>query len=369
MRIAKVEIRKLALPMVHDFTISTGGVTHKESVLTKLFTEGGLIGYGESSTFNTPIFTGETSDDVAHVLKEVIAPNVVGKYFGSPEAFKASYDSITSSNAAKTGIECAFWHLYALQKNVSLSELFGGVQARIPVGESIGIKDTIAGTMEEVENRLAEGYRRIKLKIKPGWDVELLKAVRQQWPDIDLAVDANTAYTFNENAEILKSLDNYNLTMIEQPFAAREIMDHAKLQNMIKTPVCLDESIRSLADLKITSAVGACKLVNIKPVKVGGIIESIKIYDYAEAHDVGVWCGGMLETGIGRAFNIALASKSKFIYPADMSPYQVFFAEDLIDPSYVVDRNGFIDVPKSPGLGYAIRDDAIEKYTVSTTVI
>lgn len=370
MRINKVEILKLALPMIKGLRLSSIDVEEKETVIIKLHTDDGLVGYGESSSTKAPmLFNNENNDITIRVLKGKIAPKIIGRSFDTPEEFAAAYAGVSDGFAVRAGVECAFWHLAAQRDKKSLKELFGGVKSEIAVGESIGIKPSLTETLQEIEARLAEGYLRIKLKIKPGWDTELIKAVRRQWPDIELTVDANEAYDFGEQAELLRSMDAYGLSMIEQPFGAGDFSGHAALQKQISTPICLDESIRSVGDLEKCVQIGACRILNIKPARVGGILESIRLHDYAAAHNIGLMCGGMLETGIGRAFNIALASKVGFNYPADMSPYQLYFEEDLIDPSYIVKPNGHIDVPDKPGIGYAIRDDLVDKYAIYRAVI
>ncbi len=369
MRIRSIEIRKLIIPMLHGFVLSSGNITCKETILAKLHTEDGLIGYGEASSLNYLGFGDETNDSAIETLKNLIAPKIINKDFTAADDFVASLSEIAGHFTAKAGVEFAFWHLLSQYQNKSLSELFGGTRDKIAVGESIGIKHTIKETLNEIELRLSQGFQRIKIKIKPGWDIEVVKAVRHKWPDIDMLVDANAAYNFAEHQNIFLVLDGFNLSMIEQPFAAQSVSDHAKLQKIITTAICLDESVNSLQDLKAALSLGAIRFLNIKPIRVGGILESLKLHDYAAEHGIGVWCGGMFETGIGRAFNIALASNSNFIYPADMSPSQFYFAEDLIEPSYKVDQNGYIDVPTSAGLGYDIRDDIIQKYTTEKILI
>jgi O-succinylbenzoate synthase len=369
MRISRISIRKLALPMAMKFKISVGEVAEKETVIVALYADNGLTGYGESTVFKDPVFNNETAGETIYALEKLIAPKVVGKDFETPEDFIAAYSDIAGYASAKTGLECAFWHLVAQRDNKSLRELFGGVNSEIAAGESIGIKSTLAETLEEAESRLRDGFKRIKLKITPGWDIEIVKAARQQWPNIDLTVDANAAYNLAEHENIFRELENHDLQMIEQPFGADNVSDHAALQKLVKTPICLDESIRSLADAKRFIAAGACKIINMKPIRIGGILECLKIHDYAASRGIGMMCGGMLETGIGRAFNIALASKSNFIYPADMSPYYIYFFEDLIHPSFELKQNGCIDVPTAPGLGYTIREDLIEKYTAHEAAV
>lgn len=367
MRIQKAEIRRLSLPIVNGFGFGLGTVSSKETLIIKLYTEDGLIGHGETSIL--PLFTEETSTSVIFGIKNKILPLIINRDFDTPAEFEESYKKVEGYLSGKNGVECAFWDIYSQYKNVPLEELFGGVRDKIEVGESIGFKDTVDQTLEEVELRINEGYKRIKLKIKPGWDLILVSAVRNRWPSVNLTVDANSTYKLADHENILISLDRFGLSMIEQPLAEDNLADHAILQKKIKTPICLDESIRSLSNLETAIKIGACKIVNIKPARVGGIVESLKMHDYTESHGIGVMCGGLLETGIGRAFNIALASKTNFIYPADMSPYQFYFSEDLIDPSYIVNQDGYIDVPESPGIGYNIRDDLIEKYTIDKVVV
>jgi O-succinylbenzoate synthase len=369
MKITKMEILRLTLPMIHSFETSFGKFTGKETIITKLYADNGLVGYGESSGFFAPVYNHETVNTCAYIQEKYIGPNVVGKSFQTAADFKHAYGFIVGNKVAQTGPECAFWHLLSQEQNKSLKQLVGGTRSEIAVGESIGIHPTIEATLAEVEQRLAEGYVRIKVKIKPGWDVDLMRAIRQRWPDIDLMADGNSAYRLPEHLPVLQQLDDLNLTMIEQPLAHDDIIDHATLQIDVRSPICLDESIESVEDARKAIQIGACKIINIKPGRMGGLVESIKTHDLAQKAGVGVWCGGLLETGIGRAFNIAVASKENYIYPADMSPYDLFYQEDLIEPSFVVKPNGHIDVPDTPGLGYEINQSAIKRFTSETITV
>ncbi len=369
MKVVKFEILKLALPMVHSFESSLGRLSHKETIITKLYADNGLVGYGESSSFFAPYYNHETVDTCYYIQENFIAPQVVGKEFASTEEFRSTYGNIVGNKIAKTGPECAFWHLLAQEQGVSLKKLVGGVRAEVPVGESIGIKPTIQDTLDEIDQCLKKGYIRIKVKIKPGWDIKLIEAIRAKHSTMDLTVDGNSAYSLAEHANILAQLDQFDLTMLEQPLGADDIIDHARLAKKIKTPICLDESIESVEDARKAIEIGACSIINIKPGRVGGLVESIKIHDLCEEKGISVWCGGLLETGIGRAFNIAMASKSGFHLAADMSPFNSFYVEDLIDPSYTVKLNGHIDVPTDSGLGYNIRDGKIKEFTIQHKVI
>ncbi len=355
--------------MIRSFETSFGRLDHKETAIVKLYDSDGRIGYGESSAFYAPLYNPETVDTCLYVQEKFLAPSVVSKEFTDAWEFRAAYKSIVGHKIAKAGIESAFWHLLAQQQNKSLKELFGGTRSEIPVGESIGIHPTIEATLEEIDLRLSEGYIRIKVKVKPNWDLKVVEAIRNKYPTIDLMVDGNSAYNLKEHKDTLLAFDRFNLTMIEQPLAEDDIIDHGTLAKLIKTPICMDESIESVDDARKAIQIGACKIINIKPGRVGGPAESLLIHDLAEKEKIGVWCGGMLETGIGRAFNIALASKNNFIYPADMSPSAIFYKEDIIEPTYVVKNNGHINVSIAPGLGYGIREDAIKRFTLSTITV
>jgi len=368
MQITRVEIRKLRLPMIRSFVTSYGVVDAKDTLITKLYTADGLVGYGESPALSAPFFNSETTDTCLYMVRQFIAPALVGKHLTNIGEFVAALPPLQDVYTAKTGPECAFWHLLAQRDNVSLKELFGGTREEIAVGESIDIKP-LEETLQEIAQRLSEGYRRIKVKIEPGWDFEPLAAIREQWPDITLTADANASYRLRLHERELRALDQFELAMVEQPLAAHDLVDHARLQKLIRTPVCLDESIQQLEDMRTAHALGACKIVNLKPMRVGGIYECMKIHDFAAEHDMSVWCGGMFETGIGRAFNIALASKKHFDHPADMSPYNLFYAEDLLESSFTVKQNGCIDVPNTPGLGYRISDRQIDKFTLEKAIV
>lgn len=365
MKILKVEVRQLRLPMIHSFETSFGRIDHKETVIVKLYTDGGLVGYGEAAAINAPVYTHETVAACFNVLREFVAPQILGKEFQDAASFRMAYENIVGNNAAKAGIECAFWHLLSLRDNISLKRLFHGVQDEIITGEVVGIQPTVREAVGAARKIVGNGYRRLKIKIKPGQDVAIVEAIRMAFPNIQLSVDANAAYTLANGLEVFKRFEEFNLEMIEQPFARDNLLDHAALQRQIRTPICLDESIESVEDARVAIALDACKIINIKPSRVGGILESMAIHDLAIQRDVGVWCGGMGETGIGRAFNIALASKVNFVFPADMSPYQFFYKEDLVSPSYEIKANGCIDVSDTPGLGYCVNDVAIDAYTIS----
>ncbi len=352
--------------MITSFTTSFGTVKNKPTIIVSIETTDGIVGYGESAALPFPSYKPETTDICMLVLKNYIAPLILDKEFEDAQDLMNLLKPIKGNNFAKTGIETAVWMALSLQKNKSLKTLLGGTQDKIAVGESIGIKNTIDETIEEVDLRLKQGFRRIKLKIKPQWDIELTKIIRKTFGNIGLMVDANSAYALDD-IKILKELDKLNLTMMEQPLADDDIIDHSILQKVIKTPICLDESIHSAEDARRAIYIKACKIINIKPGRVGGLLESKKIHDLCKKEGVGVWCGGMLETGIGRAFNIAIASLPNYIYPSDMSPVNFFYKDDLVDDSFVVNKEGYVKVPNKPGLGFEVNEKKIERYTVEKT--
>ena len=368
MKIQKIIIRKVEIPMISSFTTSFGTIKNKPTVIVEVQMGNGLIGWGEGAALPFPYYKPETTDTTYLVLNKYLAPRLTGKSFETPEELALAYLDIKGHNFAKTAIENAFWMVYSVKMNKSLSKLLGGIKKKIAVGESIGIKKSVEETLEEVALRKNQGFRRTKIKIKPGWDINLVKAVRQKFGNIDLMVDANSSYALKDTA-LFKKLDDYNLTMIEQPLADDDIIDHSVLQKQIKTPICLDESILSVEDARRAIYLNACKVINIKPGRVGGLLESKKIHDLCKKNGIGVWCGGMLETGIGRAFNIAISSLPNYTYPNDMSPVNFFYKDDLVKDSFAVDKNGFVDVPETLGLGFEVDEKKIKKYTIEKTVI
>ena len=363
MKIEKVEVNKIAIPMVTSFRISSWNITEKPTLIIKITTDNGIIAYGETSGFSYPFYKMETIDISLLALCKYVIPLVLHKEFKNTEELVELLQQIKGCNFAKTGIENAFIAARAIEKNVSLKRLIGGIKDKIPVGESIGIKDTIQETLEEVSLRLEQGFQRIKVKIKPGWDIQIIESIREEFGNIPLMVDANSAYTL-DHMDILEAFDAYDLMMIEQPLADDDIVDHSILQKKIKTPICLDESILSRHDARRAVYLDSCRVINIKPVRVGGVWEGHRIHDYGAMNNIGVWCGGMGETTLGRAFNIALASLPHYIYPADMSPPSFLFTDDITTETFTVDKKGYIDVPDVPGIGFTVDEKKVKKYTV-----
>ncbi len=362
MRIDRLELRLLRLPLVHFFETSFGRIHDKQFLIVRA-DGGGCAGYGECVAEQAPYYSSETNETAWHVISEFIAPRVLGAGFGHPREVFPALRAIRGHNMAKAAVEMAAWDLHARQQAEPLSRTLGGTFDRIASGVSVGIQDSIEQLLAKIGQELAAGYRRIKIKIKPGWDVDVVRAVRERFGAIPLMVDANAAYTLADVAH-LAELDALGLMMIEQPLDYDDIADHARLQARLTTPICLDESITSVRAAEAAIAAGACRIINIKPGRVGGFGESIRLHDLCAAHGIPVWHGGMLESGIGRAANLHLSSLSNFSLPGDVAASRRYFVPDLIDPAIEVASDGTIAVPTGPGLGVTIVDDRLERATL-----
>jgi o-succinylbenzoate synthase len=362
MKITSISIYKIEIPMVTSFRTGFGNITTKPTVITKVETKEGIVGWGEAAALPYPMYNPESVDTCILVIKNYLAPIILNNSFSTMEELNRLLIPVRENYIAKTGLETAFWMIESSKKNKSLSALLGGTRDKIEVGESIGIKNSVAETLEEISLRLSQGFRRIKVKIKPGWDIKLVKSIRNKYPDIALMVDANSSYTLND-LPLLQKLDNYNLIMIEQPLGDDDIVDHAVLQHQLKTPICLDESILTVEDARRAISLGSCKIINIKPGRVGGLSATRKICEYCQSKSVRVWIGGMLEVGIGQAYKIAAASMENCSYPGDLSPISFYYKDDLLKESPKVDDRGCITVPQRPGLGYEIDESKIKYYT------
>ena len=300
-------------------------------------------------------------------LKKYFGPLVINKEISHPDEVWEIYKPFKRNNMAKASIEGAVWDLYAKKKGITLAEAMGGTKKEVDVGVSLGLEDTDELLLERIGEKVEEGYKRIKVKIKPGRDVEMVRKIREVYPDIPLMVDANSAYTLDD-IDILKALDEFNLMMIEQPLMAGDIIDHAKLQKQIKTPVCLDESIDSYESAAAAIELGSCEIINVKVGRVGGITQSIKIHDLAEKHNIPLWCGGMLEAGVGRLHNVAITTLSNFTLPGDTASSSRYWFEDIITPE-VVAENGVVKVSGKPGIGAEVDFGKMEQYLVKTETI
>jgi O-succinylbenzoate synthase len=362
MKIDHIELREIQIPLVHFFETSFGRTTLRRIVLVRVEADG-LTGWGEVPAGEDPLYSYETPETAWHILRDFLIPWTIGKEWASPGDVAARFRPIRGHNMAKAALENALWDIEAQRENVPLAKLVGGTLAEIPCGVSMGIQKSIPALLEKIACEVAAGYQRIKVKIKPGWDVNVLEAIRAQFPCILLMADANSAYALADTAH-LKEFDRFHLMMIEQPLGWDDIIDHAKLQKEIATPICLDESIHSADDARKALEIGAGKIINIKLGRVGGFTAARALHDVCRTRRVPVWCGGMLESGIGRAHNIAMSTLPGFTLPGDVSASKRYWAEDIIDPEVTVSAQGTIRVPSSTGLGYTPNLARIEKLTV-----
>ncbi len=366
MKIDKIELFLCRLPLVHFFETSFGRSYDRTFVLVRVegVHEGKLHeGWGESVAEANPYYSSETTETVWHIIAGFIAPLVIGKRFDHPREVYPALRRIRGHNMAKAGVEMAMWDLHARAIGQPLSRVLGGTRDRIASGVSIGIQDTLDQLMAKIEKELAAGYQRIKIKIKPGWDLDAVERVRRTFGPIPLQVDANAAYSL-EDAALLARLDPYDLLLIEQPLDYDDVMDHAVLQQQIKTPVCLDESIHTVRIARDAIEARACKIINIKPGRVGGHQASVELHDLCAANGIPVWHGGMLESGIGRAHNIHLASLPNFSLPGDIAASKRYYQPDLIEPAIDIAADGTIAVPQEPGIGVNIVRERVDKATL-----
>lgn len=362
MKIDRIEIRDLRLPLVNFFETSFGRTTVRRIVLVRVEADG-LAGWGEVTCGEEPLYSYETPETAWHILRDFLIPWTLGREWHAASEIASRFRPIRGHNMAKAGLENAVWDIESQQKGLPLSKFVGGCLDEIPCGASIGIQNSIEELLEKIERELAAGYQRIKVKVKPGWDVLVLERIRTKFPRIPLMADANAAYTLADTAQV-KLFDRFYLMMVEQPLGWDDLLDHAKLQRELATPICLDESIRSADDARKALEIGACKIINIKLGRVGGFTSARQVHDVCRAANVPVWCGGMLESGIGRAHNIALATLPGFTLPGDVSASKRYWVEDIIDPEVTVSEQGTIRVPQTPGLGYSPNLERIEKVTM-----
>jgi O-succinylbenzoate synthase len=362
-KIASIELREIHLPLIHFFETSFGRTTERRILLVRLLDSEGVEGWGECTAGEGPFYSEEWTESAWSVIKTYLAPMVLGREMERASDASALMRAVRGNRMAKAAIETAVWDIEARRANVPLWKMLGGARTEIACGVSIGIQDSPEALLEKIERELGAGYQRIKIKIKPGWDASIVERVRARFPDIQLMVDANSAYTLAD-VSLFQELDKYNLTMVEQPLAYDDMADHARLQERIRTPVCLDESIRSDEDARKASAMGACRIVNVKLGRVGGHGEAQKVERVCRERDIPVWCGGMLESGIGRAHNIAMATLSGFTLPGDVSASARYWEEDIIDPPVTVSPHGTITAPLAPGIGFEVKRKRVEALTV-----
>jgi O-succinylbenzoate synthase len=360
--IERIELRVLRLPLVRFFETSFGRVTGRTFMLVKL-DGGGLTAWGECVADSDPYYSAETVETAWHVTAEFLAPLVLGVEFGHPREVYPALRRVRGHQMAKAALEMAAWDLYARQAGKPLAAVLGGTRARVAAGVSIGIQDSLEALVDRVGAELADGYQRIKIKVKPGWDLAAAAAVRERFGAVPLMVDANGAYRL-EDAALLAGFDRFGLMMIEQPLEYDDIRDHAALQRQIGTPVCLDESIHSVRVARDAIDAGACRVINIKPGRVGGHGESLRLHDLCASRGIPVWHGGMLESGIGRAHNLHLSSLPNFSLPGDVAASRRYYEPDLIDPPIEVGPDGTIGVPDGHGIGVHVVEARVERATI-----
>jgi O-succinylbenzoate synthase len=362
MTIDAIDLLHVEIPYKAPFETSFDREDTKACLLVRVRADG-LEGWGEAPVGRKPFYNEEMVDTAWPVLEQFVIPRLLGQPVPDPREFARAVGHVRRHHMAKAGVEAALWDLEAQRQGKPLAAVLGGVRDRIQVGVSVGLEPTVDQVVARVERFLADGYRRIKIKIRPGMDVALARAVRGRIGDTQLQVDANSAYSLAD-APVFQAMEDLNLLLIEQPLEEDDIADHAKLQAQLRTPICLDESIVHARAARVALELGSCRVINIKQARVGGLGEAIAIHDLCASRGVPVWCGGMLETGIGRAANIALCALPNFTLPADLSASDRYFHEDLIDPPVRLNADGTITVPTAPGLGVQIVPERVERYTV-----
>jgi O-succinylbenzoate synthase len=367
----RISLREVRLPLKEPFRISSGVVTERRIFLLELHDAAGISTWAECVAGEQPNYTAETIDTAWYAIQQWIGPRVLGVRFNGPEEVHAELNrDLRGHPMAKAAVEMGCWALAATAEGVPLSKRIGGTRDRVATGISLGIQANPAALVERAAAALAQGYRKIKVKIAPGSDIAFVRAVREALgADIHLMADANSAYTLND-ADHLAQLDEFNLIMIEQPLGADDIRQHAELQRRLRTPICLDESITSVDRARDMIALGSGRIVNIKPGRVGGYSASRAIHDVCQQNGIPVWCGGMLESGVGRAYNVALASLPNFTLPGDLSPSARYWERDLVKPEWTMDAEGMVPVPRSrPGIGVTIDMDRVDALTARTATL
>lgn len=362
MKIKSVSIRRLQMRMKEPFETSFGREEDKDFLLIRVDT-GHVQGYGECTASFEPLYSEETTDTAWSMLSTFFVPAVLGKEITHPDEIRTLLGHFRRNQMAKSALETAVWDAFAKEQGISLSHALGGLKEEIDVGISIGIQPTTMHLLRKIEGYLVQGYKRIKVKIRPGLDIDIFRAVRKEFPDIPMMADANSAYRLEDLPHLL-TFDDYDLMMIEQPLGHDDMIDHAVLQAQLRTPICLDESIHSTEDARKAISIGACKVINVKIGRLGGLTESRELQQLCIEHHVPVWCGGMLEAGVGRLTNMAVTSLPGFVLPGDTAPSARYFDEDIIDPPVTFAKPGVLAVPSQPGIGAVVREDLVDRYTV-----
>lgn len=368
MLISRIELREINLPLIHFFETSFGRTTRRRIILVRVADRDGAEGWGECTAGEGPFYSEEWAETAWPTMKEFLAPMVVGKRIDKAAAVFDLMKSVRGHRMAKAAIETAGWDLEARRLGQPLWRHLGGVQEEITCGVSIGIQESPDVLLEKIDREVAAGYQRIKIKIKPGWDIDVVRKVRERFPQIRLSADANSAYSLND-VDLFRRLDEFDLMMLEQPLAHDDMFDHADLQQRINTAICLDESIKTPADAEHAIALGACRIINVKLGRVGGHAEAKRVEAIAREKNIPVWCGGMLESGIGRAHNIAMSTLAGFTLPGDVSASARYWHEDVIDPAVTVTPGGTIKAPDKPGIGFEVNQARIDRLTIRSETI
>lgn len=366
-----IELFLVSLPLVRPFTTSSHTKDHLDHILVRVRDDAGREGWGECASAADPYYCSETTESSWHILRDFLSPGLLGIDWEHPDQAAATWEKVRGNNFAKAGLEMACWDLHSRSRGMPLAQKLGGTRKEILSGVSLGIEPTVEGLLEQVEIFLDQGYRRIKMKIGPGRDLAYLRAVRERWPDVLLMADANSAYSLEnpDHVAALKALDGLNLMMIEQPLADDDIVDHARLQAQLRTPICLDESIHTVHDARKALDLGSCRVINIKVSRLGGLSPARQVHDLCQSRGVPVWCGGMHEFGVGRAANVAISSLPGFTLPGDVSGSDLRYREDIVDPPIRAYR-GAIDVPwDRAGLGFDTNFERIKAQTVRELVL
>jgi O-succinylbenzoate synthase len=368
MKIARIELREIRLPLVYFFETSFGRTTERRIILVHAWDADGAEGWGECTAGEGPFYCEEWTESAWDTLKDYLAPMVLDREVEGASSIFSLMKAVRGNRMAKAALETACWDLEAKRAGMPLWKHLGGSRGEIPCGVSIGIQETPEALLEKIERELNAGYQRIKIKIKPGWDVDILEHVRARFPDIQLMGDANSAYSLKD-APLFRAMDEFKLMMIEQPLAYDDMLDHAELQKQVKTPICLDESIRTPEDARHAIGLVACRIINIKLGRVGGHTEARRVERVCRDRNIPVWCGGMLESGIGRAHNIAMATLAGFTLPGDVSASARYWAEDIIEPAVTVTPRGTIIAPEGPGIGFEIKHERVDALTIRKEVV
>ena len=367
MKIEAITIREIRMPLVHFFETSFGRTTERRILLVTAHMQG-VDGWGECTAGEHPFYNEESIDTAWYVTAGYLAPSLLGQQVESGRDCPALMQQVRAHRMAKAAVENAVWDAEAQVKKVPLWKLIGGTRTELNAGVSIGIQESLGHLLDKIDIELAAGYQRIKVKVKPGWDVNILEKIRDRWPEITLSCDANSAYSLAD-IDHLKKFEKFGLLMIEQPLWNDDIYYHAQLQKQLKTALCLDESIHHVRDAETALALGACRIMNIKLGRVGGFTEAIAVHDACQQAKVPVWCGGMLESGIGRVHNLAMSTLPNFSLPGDVSASKRYWKEDIIEPEVEVSAKGTITIPNTAGRGFRVREDLVERFTVRKQVL